>query len=59
LNVMESEVGVIRIQIEAGQAGAEVWPYTKIHEADVSVADEAKSKKSAVISYLLKLMLIL
>jgi hypothetical protein len=46
---MRSDVGVIRVQLEAGEAGGQVRRYTEIQEADVGVADEAISKKLAII----------
>ena len=45
LDVPESEVGVIKLSIEAGKEGKECRPYMELHKAEVGVADEARTKK--------------
>lgn len=45
----ESDVGTVRIQIQAGLEGARCRPYTELQRQDIGIADEAKSKKSVMI----------
>lgn len=48
LNVPESEVGTIKLSIEAGSEGAECRPYTELHTPEVGVADEERTKRFVI-----------
>lgn len=46
LHVAESEVGTIKVEVEAGREGAVCPPMLELHErVDVGVADETRSKR--------------
>lgn len=46
LHVAESEVGTIKVEVEAGRQGAICPPNLELHErVDVGVADETRSKR--------------